>query len=96
MEYNTGNYEKYTTALSELLRVSRDTLIISVPHEPWFCIGNLLALKNIRRLGNPIDHINHWGYTGFRRFLNAHSSQRWNMDRSFPWTIAECKVNEKR
>lgn len=84
------------SALSELLRVSKDTLIISVPHEPWFCIGNLLALKNVRRLGNPIDHINHWGYSGFRKFLNEHSNQKWNMSRSFPWTIAECKVDEKQ
>ena len=88
--------EKPAAALSELLRVTSDTLFLSVPHEPWFCLGNLLALKNVSRLGNPIDHINHWTYTGFGKFLNANAKRNWRMDRSFPWTIALCRINENR
>ena len=56
-------------ALSEIARVTQTTLIISVPNEPFFCLGNLASGKNIRRLGNPADHINHWTYRGFRKFL---------------------------
>lgn len=57
-------------ALAELLRVARRAVVISVPREPFFCLGNLASGKNIRRLGNPIDHINHWTYSGFKRFLD--------------------------
>ena len=78
-----------TNAVKELERVTKGTLILSVPNEPWFCMGNLLALKNISRLGNPIDHINHWTYSSFKKFLKTNSNQNWIMDSSFPWTIAK-------
>ena len=76
-------------ALSELLRVAENTVIITVPHEPWFRIGNMLALKHLTRLGNPIDHINHWTFGGFSNFLQNNSDVLWTMDKSFPWTIAQ-------
>ena len=83
-------------ALSELIRVSRQAIIVTVPHEPWFCMGNLMVLKNISRLGNPIDHINHWTFHGFNSFLLEHSKENWKMGKSFPWTIAQCAIiNEK-
>ena len=56
-------------ALKELYRVANKHIILSVPSEPFFCIGNLASGKNIKRLGNPIDHINHWTYWGFKRFI---------------------------
>ncbi|MCH5248456.1 MAG: methyltransferase domain-containing protein [Lachnospiraceae bacterium] len=80
-------------AIEELLRVSKNFLIITVPNEPWFCMGNLLALKNVSRLGNPIDHINHWTFGGFKKFtlnLLSSSRQRVRYDKSFPWSIAYC------
>lgn len=84
---------KPEAALKELIRVTRNTLIITVPNEPWFCMGNLLVLKNVKRLGNPIDHINHWTHSGFVKFLSNHSNEKWYMDKSFPWTIAKCVIN---
>ena len=79
-------------ALRELLRVSGNVVFLTVPHEPWFCMGNLMALKNIRRLGNPIDHINHWTYRRFLKFVTATAGYRiWRSDRSFPWSIVICK-----
>ena len=81
-------------ALAELVRVTKHMLLITVPNEPWFCMGNLLVLKNVRRLGNPIDHINHWTFFGFSSFLKRNSVEQWNMGKSFPWTIARCVVNE--
>jgi len=55
-------------AATELQRVAKRYLLVTVPEEPWFCVGNILALKNVFRLGNPIDHINHWTFRGFKRF----------------------------
>lgn len=63
--------EKPEQAVKELRRVGNSAMLLTVPHEPWFCLGNLTALKNIRRLGNPPDHINHWTLNGFRKFVNS-------------------------
>lgn len=38
-------------ALDEMLRVAKRFLYITVPHEPWFCLGNLLVLKILQDLG---------------------------------------------
>lgn len=81
--------ERPEQALSELLRVSSDRVLISVPEEPWFRTGNLLTLRNVRRLGDPPDHVNHWTYDGFRQWVLRHADG-WNavFCRSFPWTLA--------
>lgn len=80
-------------ALKEIARVARQAILLTVPHEPWFCLGNLLALKNVGRLGNPVDHVNHWTFGGFSRFLSGNfplppGSRGFSLSRSFPWTIA--------
>lgn len=81
--------EKPEAALKELIRVARKYVFITVPHEPWFCLGNLLVLKNVGRLGNPIDHINHWSKRSFQVFLQKEGRGNWKVSRSFPWIIAE-------
>lgn len=75
--------------------VTRNTLIITVPHEPWFRMGNLRALKNISRFGNPIDHINHWSYAAFATFLRENSEVNWELNTSFPWIEATCIMRDK-
>ena len=80
------------SALKELMRVCGKYLIITVPNEPWFCLGNLIALKNVSRLGNPIDHINHWTYRGFQKFVEQNTDVHCTYDKSFPWSIAALKT----
>lgn len=80
-------------ALKELIRISNSNLLITVPHEPWFCLGNLLVLKNVTRLGNPIDHINHWTIRSFKRFINAEIHGDWKIAYSFPWIITSRKIS---
>ena len=61
-------------------------LLLSVPWEPIFRGLNLMRLKNVSRLGNDPDHINHWGRRGFERFV----SERFDiieMPQVFPWTM---------
>lgn len=82
-------------ALKELNRVVKrgGAVLLTVPAEPWFCMGNFLVMKNVRRFGNPIDHINHWTYRGFikyiRTFLITSNSRcilkAWPC---FPWSVA--------
>lgn len=87
--------EKPDLALQELARVAEHTVFLTVPDEPWFCMGNLLALKNVSRLGNPIDHINHWTYRGFVKYITNQNvcltGGGGQSDRSFPWTIMICR-----
>lgn len=76
-------------ALSELLRVSSGFVLISVPHEPWFRAGNLLTLQNVKRLGDPPDHLNHWTSAGFCQWVRCRAiGWRASFYRSFPWLIA--------
>lgn len=61
--------------------------IFSVPHEPWFMLSNLAAGKNVTRLGNDPEHINHFGNKSFAKLLES----RFRVDRqvtSYPWILA--------
>lgn len=81
--------QKPEKAIKEIIRVASKGVIITVPNEPWFCLGNLLVLKNVKRLGNPKDHINHWTAFNFRKFiLSAGAEFIFLFGKSFPWNIA--------
>lgn len=82
-------------AVGELLRVAKKCVLITVPNEPWFCMGNLAALKNVSRLGNPIDHINHWTYRQFKKFVCSQFEGKINFGKSFPWSIAVLSQEKK-
>jgi 2-polyprenyl-3-methyl-5-hydroxy-6-metoxy-1,4-benzoquinol methylase len=61
-------------------------VLLSVPWEPVFRGLNLLRGKNLTRLGNDPDHVNHWGRLGFAKFV----STRFDIVTSpevFPWTM---------
>ena len=79
--------DKPNQAVQELLRVAKNAVLISVPNEPWFCLGNLLTLKNIKRMGNPTDHVNHWTYYGFLKYMEKFGGGGLKGYRSFPWSI---------
>lgn len=48
-------------ALAIISEIAEDFFLVSVPHEPLWCILHFMAGKNIRYLGNTPGHINHWG-----------------------------------
>lgn len=86
--------ERPKDALKEINRVVKEegAVLLTVPSEPWFCMGNMLAFKNITRFGNPKDHINHWTYQGIinevRTFLiNGSIACRLQAWPSFPWSV---------
>jgi 2-polyprenyl-3-methyl-5-hydroxy-6-metoxy-1,4-benzoquinol methylase len=61
-------------------------VLLSVPWEPVFRGLNLMRGKNVTRLGNDPDHVNHWGRLGFAKFV----STRFDIVTSpevFPWTM---------
>jgi ubiquinone/menaquinone biosynthesis C-methylase UbiE len=73
-------------ALRDVRRVARAGCLLSVPHEPFFRFGNLLRGKNVTRLGNPTDHLQHWSARGFAAFCGRELVVRVHTS-AFPWLI---------
>ncbi len=73
-------------ALRELRRVARAGCLLSVPHEPFFRLGNLMRGKNLSRLGDPSDHLQHWGARDFAAFCERELDIRVRTG-AFPWVL---------
>ncbi len=76
--------------LAEIVRVSKNHVVASVPHEPWFWAANLLRGKYLRTFGNCPGHIHHWTRTGFAQLLEGHFGDV-RVTSSFPWIIADLR-----
>jgi 2-polyprenyl-3-methyl-5-hydroxy-6-metoxy-1,4-benzoquinol methylase len=55
--------------MKKMVSLSRRHLFFTVPWEPWFKFMNLLRGRDVSRLGNNPEHINHWGVKGFRSYV---------------------------
>lgn len=77
-------------ALAELRRVTKKYCLISVPHEPWFMLGNFLRGKNLSRLGNDREHIQHWSRNGIKKLINNFLDVV-DVKSPFPWTLVFAK-----
>jgi ubiquinone/menaquinone biosynthesis C-methylase UbiE len=73
-------------ALRELVRVSRGTVVVSVPREPIWRIGNMARGRYLRDLGNTPGHVNHWSARSFRRFVAAEIDVEASYS-PLPWTM---------
>ncbi len=77
-------------ALKQIFRVSKKYVLLSVPNEPIFMLSNFLRGKNVSRLGNDIEHINHWTFFGFEKFVKENvgsKAQILSRRYPFPWTM---------
>ena len=73
--------------VAELARVCRHGVIVSVPWEPWFRLGNLARGKNVARFGNDPEHIGAFGPAGLARLLGR-SFTTVSVTRRLPWLLA--------
>jgi SAM-dependent methyltransferase len=73
-------------ALAEIQRLRPRRAILSVPHEPFFMLSNLVTGKNVRRFGNDIEHINHWNPASFRKLLEPRFEVL-RQTTSYPWVL---------
>jgi SAM-dependent methyltransferase len=80
-------------AVRELARVARHAVVLSVPHEPWFRAGNVLRGKHLAGLGNHPEHVQHWNFRSFEKFLRGQVPEVRIVD-AFPWIIACCVLKQ--
>jgi SAM-dependent methyltransferase len=82
-------------AVRELARVARRAVVVSVPFEPYFRIGNVLRGKHLclGGLGNHPEHVQHWNLRSFRAFLSGLVAEV-RIVEAFPWIIACCRPNQ--
>jgi 2-polyprenyl-3-methyl-5-hydroxy-6-metoxy-1,4-benzoquinol methylase len=75
-------------ALAEMARVARNAVVLSVPHEPFFCLANAARGKNLDQTpkGSDEDHRNFWSREGFGRFVERELDIQL-LTGSMPWTI---------
>ena len=74
-------------ALKEIIRVAKKYCLLSVPHEPWFRLANLLRGKNLSCWGNDAGHIQHWSKKAFTNLLTKAGLKPLKSSSPFPWTM---------
>ncbi len=57
-------------ALKRLIQMADRALLLTVPNEPWFQLMNLARGRDLIRLGNHPEHINHWNKQSFIEFVS--------------------------
>jgi SAM-dependent methyltransferase len=82
-------------ALGELARVARRAVVLSVPHEPYFCLANAARGKNlnVRPRGSDPDHRQFWTRNAFGEFVGDVLDVEW-LGGSLPWTICVARKAE--
>ena len=82
--------EEPEKALKELKRVSRKYVILSVPNEPLFTIQRFLRGKNMLKLGDHPEHIQHWSSGAFEKFVKKYMVIK-DIKTPLPWTMITAK-----
>jgi len=85
--------QKPEKALQEICRISKKdaAIILSVPYEPYFQLGNLLRGKHLALGGKTPEHLHFWTRKEFNKLLNNYLIIK-NEYRlaTFPWLMYLC------
>ncbi len=75
-------------ALTELARVAKSAVVLSVPHEPFFCLSNAARGKNldVTPRGSDPDHRNFWSREALGHFVQTEMDVV-HLTGSIPWSI---------
>ena len=77
-------------ALREIARVTQNDVVLSVPWEPFFSLGNLARGHHVRRCGRDPDHRNFWSLREFTRLVGTVLTIR-HAEVFFPWIIVTAR-----
>jgi SAM-dependent methyltransferase len=77
--------------LSEMTRVARRWLLVSVPREPLWRALNMARGAYWRSLGNTPGHLNHWSKRGFASLLSRYGTVEESRS-PLPWTMLLVRV----
>jgi len=77
--------------VSEMARVAKSWLLVSVPREPLWRMLNMARGAYWKDLGNTPGHLNHWSKRGFVDLLSRHG-QVVEARSPFPWTMLLVRV----
>lgn len=83
--------EDFETALQEIFRVARHTVIVSVPNEPLWRILNFARGKYWSEWGNTPGHINHWSSKSIAALVGKYGRVI-SVQTPTPWTIVHAQV----
>ena len=78
--------------LSEMARVARRWLLVSVPREPLWRMLNMARGSYLRDFGNTPGHVNHWSKVGFCSLLQNYGKVH-EVRKPFPWTMVLVDVS---
>ncbi|MBI2710393.1 MAG: class I SAM-dependent methyltransferase [Actinobacteria bacterium] len=86
----------YEPAVDELARICKPSgrVVVSVPWEPFFRLGNLGRGKNLGRLGNDPEHVQAFTPARLRAALGRRFDEV-RVVRAFPWLIAEARSPDR-
>ncbi len=73
-------------ALQEINRVTAKHALLTVPHEPFWSLGNVLFGRHLRNLGNTPGHLHRWSRRRFLALVDAYFIQVSNRI-AFPWIV---------
>jgi 2-polyprenyl-3-methyl-5-hydroxy-6-metoxy-1,4-benzoquinol methylase len=77
--------------VSEMARVAKHWLLVSVPREPLWRALNMARGAYLKDLGNTPGHINHWSKRSFVSMLSRHGTVE-EVRSPFPWTMVLVRV----
>lgn len=77
-------------ALERLVSLTDRSILLTVPHEPWFQLMNLARGRDFIRLGNHPEHVQHWNTPTLHEFISRHADVI-RIRRSFPFLIATAR-----
>ncbi|MFZ9627784.1 MAG: class I SAM-dependent methyltransferase [Ilumatobacteraceae bacterium] len=80
-------------ALREIARVAKSDVVVSVPREPIWRLGNLARCRYVGALGNTPGHVNHWNSGSFREFVHRELDVK-TVLKPLPWTMIHASVRQ--
>ncbi len=79
-------------ALACLKKAAIRDLVVSVPWEPWFRLGNLARGKYLANLGNHPEHLQQFSPTTISDMVGRHFGPV-EVTTAFPWVFVHARVN---